>query len=222
MRAAIFIDGAYLIKQCQEAGIAPDYANLSTYFLKPITKNMPMDLLRIYFYYCAPWMSATPTEDEKRRMANHQRFENEIEGLSRWEFRLGKLEKRRDGDREFYEQKRVDVLMSVDLVRHTAAGHIQHAILVAGDSDFIPAVKAAKESGGTITLWCGDDKSAHRDLLKLVDEVQYIDWRKIPKTRRTPAKKKSQTTQSRGDGRGSNRSKSSTGKAAKGLLARLR
>ena len=75
----------------------------------------------------------------------------------RWPVRLGKLEQRWEGKRKYYEQKRVDVLLSVDLVRHAAANHIQHAVIVAGDSDFIPAVAAAKESGVTVSLWCGPE-----------------------------------------------------------------
>ncbi len=132
--------------------------------------------MRCYFYYCAPYTSKVPTADENRRMVNHQKFVEELEALPRWQFREGKLEKRREGDRDVFAQKRVDVKLSVDLVQHAAAGHIQHAILLAGDSDFIPAVKAAMEEGVTITLCAHNDRSAHRDLVKLVDEVRWIDW----------------------------------------------
>ena len=146
MRAAIFIDGGYFLQQLKVSHITPDYSKLADFMLKPLRQqNIPIDLLRCYFYYCAPWMSPNPTEDEQRRMAAHHTFVEEIESLNRWQVRLGKLEKRWDGQKEYFEQKRVDVLLSVDLVRHSAAGHIQHAILLAGDSDFIPAVQAAKE-----------------------------------------------------------------------------
>lgn len=180
MRAAIFIDGGYLLKAFQEAKINPDYTRFTDYFLAPLRKQVPIDLLRCYFYYCPPWMSPTPTEDELRRMAAHDKFVEEIESIERWKVRLGKLEKRRDGDSVVFSQKRVDVMLSVDMVRHAAAGHIQHAVLVAGDSDFIPAVNAAQEHGATITLVCNSDRSAHRDLLKVADEVLYFDWKKIP------------------------------------------
>ena len=84
------------------------------------------------------------------RMSVHEEFVSEIESLDRWSMRLGKLQKRWDGKKEYFEQKRVDVLLSVDLVRHAAAGHIQHAVLIAGDSDFVPAVEAAKEHGSDL------------------------------------------------------------------------
>lgn len=126
-------------------------------------------------------MSQEPTEDEIKRMQTHEEFVEDIESLNRWSMRLGKLQKRFDGKREQFEQKRVDVLLSVDLVRHAAAGHIQHAILVAGDSDFVPAIEAAKEHGVTVSLWCGHYTTVHRDLIKLADEVHIFDWDDFPK-----------------------------------------
>jgi uncharacterized LabA/DUF88 family protein len=195
MRAAIFIDGGYLIKQLQDARLTPDYTNLAAYLLKPLRRNVQLDLMRCYFYYCPPWMSEKPTETELRRMAAHERFVAELQQqCDRWQVRLGKLERRREGDKEVFAQKRVDVQLSVDLVHHTAAGHIQHAVLVAGDSDFIPAVIAAKESGATLTLWCDRDRSVHRDLMLHADEVHYFDWRQFP-ARKVPQAERIEKTE---------------------------
>lgn len=200
MRAAIFIDGGYVLNQFKQNKITPNYEALAEFFLKPIRNRIPLDLLRCYFYYCPPWMSTEPTEDELRRMDAHEAFVKEIEDLDRWQVRLGKLQKRRDGNKEYYEQKRVDVLLSVDLVRHAAAGHIQHAVLVAGDSDFIPAIAAAKESGVTLTLWCGASNTVHSDLMVLADEVHQFDWQKFPQVR-PQQKDGDQQRSGRGDGR---------------------
>lgn len=181
MRAAIFIDGAYLQKQFQGTQFQPDYLKLVDHFLAPLRKNVQIDLLRCYFYHCPPWSSPTPTPDEQKRMQTHQEFSKMVEGIDRWSYRLGKLEKRRDGDKEYFEQKRLDVLLTCDLVKHSAAGHIQHAILVAGDSDFIPAVSSAKESGVTLTLWCGPENTVHKDLMTCSDEVHSFTWKTLPR-----------------------------------------
>ena len=100
MRAAIFIDGGYIQSQLKQQKIAPDYQKLSDYLLDPIRKSIGVDLLRCYYYYCPPWMSSEPTEDELKRMESHQQFVEEIENLDRWSMRLGKLHKRRDGQKE--------------------------------------------------------------------------------------------------------------------------
>lgn len=180
MRAAIFIDGAHLLKQVAEADVNPDYARLADHLLAPLRRAINLDLLRCYFYYAPPWVSSKPTEGELRRKAEFEKFAAALEDIDRWQVRLGKLERRRDGERDVLVQKRVDVLLSVDMARHAAAGHIQHAVLVAGDSDFIPAVQAVKESGVTITLWAAPDKSAHLDLIRACDEVQVIRWGEFP------------------------------------------
>ncbi|HYX33430.1 MAG TPA: NYN domain-containing protein [Oligoflexus sp.] len=181
MRAAIFIDGAYVRTQFKMHKIEPDYADMADYFLNPLRTSFPLDLLRCYYYDCAPYMSPEPTEDELKRMEVHKTFVENLLSLGRWAIRLGKLQKRWEGQREYYEQKRVDVLLSVDLVRHAAAGHIQHAVLVAGDSDFVPAVEAAKEHGVTVSLWCGHANTVHRDLISLADEVYTFEWSDFPK-----------------------------------------
>jgi uncharacterized LabA/DUF88 family protein len=180
LRAAIFIDGGYLLNQLKNEKVNLDYSRFADFLLAPIRQSTPIDLLRCYFYYCAPWMSPEPTEDELRRMDMHNKFVEEIESIGRWQVRLGKLQKRWDGNKEYFEQKRVDVLLSCDLVRHAAAGHIQHAILVAGDSDFIPAVSASKESGVTLTVWAGPTTTVHKDLLTLADEVHHFNFRRLP------------------------------------------
>ena len=182
LRAAIFIDGGYLLNKAKAHKINPDFRRLAAFLLEPLQAKFPLDLLRCYFYYCPPWMSSDPTDAENRRMEAYKTFADEINNLDRWEIRLGKLQKRSDGARDYFEQKRVDVLLSCDMVRHAAAGHIQHAILLAGDSDFIPAVDATKESGVTVTLWCGESNTVHEELIDLCDEVYRFDWDKIPQS----------------------------------------
>ncbi len=179
MRAAIYIDAGYLLKQIP-SNKEPNYEKLADFFLKPIRKTIPIDLLRCYFYYCAPWTAQEPTEEQLKRLEDHQQFFEKINDLHRWQFRLGKLERRMDNGKEYFEQKRVDVFLSIDMVKHAAAGHIHHAILVAGDSDFIPAVAATKEAGVTVTLWCGDSRRVHQDLVQICDENYMFDWKKFP------------------------------------------
>ena len=87
-----------------------------------------------------------------------------------FEVRLGRLEFRgnaADG-RPIFVQKRVDIMLGVDMVQLSAKGHVQQVILLAGDSDFIPAVVAAKAEGVLVRLFHGSN--CHADLLREVDE----------------------------------------------------
>lgn len=181
MRAAIFIDAGYFINRLKDEHVTADeldYSRLAEHLLAPLRRDdLPVDLLRCYFYDCPPWMPDAPSPEDIRRMELHRTFIDKIEQTNRWQVRLGKLARRWEGNQEYFEQKRVDVMLSVDLVRHAAAGHIQHAILVAGDSDFIPAVAAAKESGVTVSLWGGAQKTVHRELGWMADELHRLDHR---------------------------------------------
>jgi len=68
-------------------------------------------------------------------------------------------------------------LLGVDMVQLSAKGHIREAMLVAGDSDFIPAITAAKSEGVIVTLIHG--QRCHGDLLRAVDERRKIDLQLI-------------------------------------------
>ena len=63
--------------------------------------------------------------------------------------------------------------MTVDLVMHSTKGHIGRAVLVAGDSDFVPAIAVAKNEGVVVTLDHG--QSCHNDLRLAADESFRID-----------------------------------------------
>ncbi|MBI4669909.1 MAG: NYN domain-containing protein [Elusimicrobia bacterium] len=100
-----------------------------------------------------------------------QHFVSELESKPRYEVRLGRLAFRgfdRNTNKPIFEQKRVDVLLSVDIVSLSATKNITDVILVAGDSDLIPAVIAAKNMGVLVTLWHG--KTPHNDLERVCDE----------------------------------------------------
>ena len=79
--------------------------------------------------------------------------------------------------RPIFQQKRVDILLGVDLTLLAAKRQIQTAILIAGDSDFIPAVRAAKDEGVAMVLVHGDN--CHHDLWQEADERFRIDQKLI-------------------------------------------
>ncbi len=179
-RTAIFIDGAYLEHAIRE--VSPrariDYSALASH----LTRGL--DLLRTYFYHCLPYQGNPPTEEQRKRYADARRFYTALERLPRFSVRLGRLEYRgthADGSPR-YEQKRVDILLGVDMTQLAAKGQIQQAILVAGDSDFIPAIEVAKNEGVLVSLIHGN--TYHSDLWQLVDERHLIDQPMIDSVRR--------------------------------------
>lgn len=95
--------------------------------------------------------------------------------LPRYEVREGFLARRGPDKKGLFsfEQKMVDVLLSIDLVRLCSKGKITHAALLAGDGDFVPAVAVAKEETVVLALFHGT--TFHRSLWNVADDRYPID-----------------------------------------------
>lgn len=169
-RTALFLDAGYFDKLCQDA-----FADLSLGKKVPLAldfKRLPELLAgkrpwRTFYYYCMPWRSEPPLPAEHAVYQAKQRFIDFLARQARWVLREGVLE-RRGGKEAAFEQKRVDVMLAVDLTRLAVKGEIQEAVLVAGDSDFVPLVAAAREAGVKVTLRYGPG-TAHADLVAVCD-----------------------------------------------------
>lgn len=179
-RCAIFIDGAYLEKvlknEFDETRI--DFGKLS--------RELAGDaqILRTYYYNCMPFQDDPPTEHQKEMHAKRDSFIARLQKLDRYEVKLGKLVKRACEKCQYirFEQKRLDVLIAVDLVRLSAARQIDQAILVTGDSDFVPAVKAAKMDGVLVQLYYSSHSKSD-ELYNVCDERFEITKKMIEKVK---------------------------------------
>ena len=155
-RSAIFVDEAYfsLLVREEFPGTRIDYR------LLPVKLSEGTDLLRTYLYASLPYQSNSPTPEERAMLSGRRQFFSRVQLLPRYTVQLGRTERRTYWDGSFYyQQKRVDILLAVDLVKLSADGHIQQAIVLAGDSDFIPAVAAAKSEGVVVKLYHGGESS---------------------------------------------------------------
>jgi uncharacterized LabA/DUF88 family protein len=167
-RVAIFVDGGYLdyvLRAFKNPKVAFDKLAAAL--------ASPDELLRTYYYHCLPYQSPTPTPQEANRFAAKQRFFHALRRLDRFEVREGKLEFRgRDQatGKPIFEQKRVDIQLAVDLVLLATKRQITRAVVLTGDSDFLPAVQAAKNEGVLIHLYHGTgENQPHRDLWDVAD-----------------------------------------------------
>jgi uncharacterized LabA/DUF88 family protein len=49
--------------------------------------------------------------------------------------------------------KRVDIALATDMLLHAARKHYDAAVLVAGDEDYVPLVRAVQGEGGRVYVW---------------------------------------------------------------------
>ena len=111
------------------------------------------------------------TKADQKRRDEKERFYNKLKRLPRFEVKYGELQIIK-GE---FKQKGVDVLMSLDIVDKCFDKQIQHAIIIAGDADFIPAIKKAKDYGAIVHLFCNKNK-VNNKLLFEADEVHELTF----------------------------------------------
>ncbi len=172
-RIANFIDGGYL-----DALLKNEWDGREINY-KLLTDKMTndFDLLRTYYYHCPPFEVDEPTDWQKEFYTERKTFFRKLETVPRFENRLGQLQYRGKDQKghPIFEQKRVDLMFGVDLVMLATKGLVSHVSILAGDSDFIPALQVIKSEGVVVHLFCG--KTPHQDLRSIVDEVIVIDKR---------------------------------------------
>ena len=170
-RIAIFIDAAYL-----QFMLRDEFASPRIDFQKLVDRMAGgREILRSYYYNCEPYQSNPHSPEEKERFSRTQRFHYALDKIPRFQVRLGKLARRGHDDtgKPIFVQKRVDILMGVDLVLAAAKRSITDAAILAGDSDFLPAIEAAKPEGVVIHLFHGEHP--HIDLVAKCDERTQFD-----------------------------------------------
>ncbi len=174
MSLLILIDGGYLKAMAKIAHARANFKEFPRWVLEQVqqrNQGQPRSLLRTIYYDCAPYQSNPPTAEERSRYQGFTRFRNFLENLPKFEVRLGRLVKRyREDGTSYFEQKRVDVLLAIDLVYYALSGHVSDIALVAGDADFVPAVQRAKEAGVRIWLFYGSRNAMSSDLHRLADD----------------------------------------------------
>ena len=170
----IFIDGGFLEKVFSKLGEPKiDYLRLYSW----ISRKVMIPRLRTYYYHCLPYQGNPPTSEEKERFSKKQRFFNKISSLPRSEVRLGSLAYRGRSEEKqpIFEQKKVDVLMALDIARSAFEQRITHIALISSDSDFVPAIQMAKDKGIIVYLLYSSEIKPHHDLVEACDEVIYLN-----------------------------------------------
>lgn len=164
-RYAVFIDGGYVRKVLEQFGKPRiSYLRLS----QEVARGE--DRLRTYYYDCPPFTTNVPSEEEKTRQSRFDRFCKMLEREPRFQVRLGRLQRISEGKTFRYEQKKVDILVTCDLLRLSLEKQITRAVLFAGDSDFVPAIQIARDAGTIVELYYSDNPRPHDELLSACDE----------------------------------------------------
>ena len=175
-RLAVFIDAAYLDHLVQgPLAVRPGVPLQLDMRLLPAWLTGGAKPWRVFYYHAMPWVSDPPLPAEHAVHARKLTFIDFLGRQPRWVVREGVVERRGGGKPGdwYYEQKRTDVALAVDLVRLAWRGEIARAVVVTGDSDFVPAIADARAAGVHVTLRFFPG-TAHADLLAACDAASPI------------------------------------------------
>ncbi len=128
-KAAVLIDNLYLQKEVidslkeRNGKFQLDYQKLSD----NLCREIGAERFRTYIY--------------DANLESNKSFLTSISLLDHFEIRTGKLQENERG----FQQKQVDILLAIDMIKLELKNKIQHIILITGDSDFVPTVQFVKE-----------------------------------------------------------------------------
>ena len=170
----MFIDGQYLRKSLPSAfekgtSLYPELAD----YLRRETQYGALypQLIRAYYYDALP-------ERGDERYAEQESYLQYLRGMDYFDVRVGRLKKTGDGS---LKQKGVDTLIAIDMLTHAYQNHLDVAVLVAGDDDFLDIVHAVKATGKHV-YEAYVDKHISQDLKESFDKrIPLVEktWREI-------------------------------------------
>ncbi len=196
-KVAVLLDGGFVIKRLKSFldGEYPTAEQVLEFARKCVTDDE--ELFRIYYYDCPPFSgtSANPFSKEEvdfsatpvfERLTELQRllsladdvaFRKGVLNLNGW--RLSRYKTRQiqktgrpleaEDFEPVLEQKRVDMKIGLDVAWLAIKGIVDSVILVAGDTDIIPAMDFARQQGVRVVLvpmenpYLNDSMLAHSD-----------------------------------------------------------
>ena len=167
MDSYVLIDGGFLRKRCSELRTklrAEDIPYVAQQLMK--REGAKQELFRIYYYDCPPFAQEVqlPVSGEIHRFsqdslyAQQMLFLNQLKDLDHvWVY-----------DRDFsnpvprlddscflpqFEQKEIDTLITMDILQAAQERTVRKLFLIAGDTDFAPALRFAREHGIQVYLF---------------------------------------------------------------------
>lgn len=145
----IFIDGSNLLRGSARAGAQFSYEKLINILKKD------RNIIRIY-YYSGRKVPNTTKQKKYFKMLKKLGFEVVTTPLKKREIECGNCNHKELIDIE----KGVDASLSTDLLWFAFQNAYDKAILLSGDSDFLPAMKRVRLLGKNVELWAFENSLA--------------------------------------------------------------
>jgi uncharacterized LabA/DUF88 family protein len=138
---------------------------------------------RAFFYDCVDDLKGDNETDEefKTRLSRQVAAFDDIAAIEGFHVQVGHLSR----SKKKRTQKEVDVSLAVDMMSYSYRGIITKAVLISGDRDFRPVVKAVVSAGTYVEVrysrWNGSKElGLAADRVQPLDIVTLTGWAKLP------------------------------------------
>jgi uncharacterized LabA/DUF88 family protein len=164
-RVMAFIDGSNLFFSAKEKDLRVDFRAFRNLLADPGTYGEEIRFIRPYYYGST---------------AGHKPQDSFHEKMMRMGYDTRILPLRQKGDS--WMEKGVDVWLAVDMVNFAARDQYDIAVLVSGDSDYLPACRMVKDWGKTLVLIsfsssCSQELRLVADaFVDLTERVKELEW----------------------------------------------
>jgi len=164
MTSYLFIDGGCVRETLKT--IARDYLGDENLKLELDYHQLTGGFTKVFYYDALPGKKPDETDgDYETRTAPDIRFLEQLSMLARFHVYQGDARWRR---RRGNEQKKIDVMIAVDMLTHSFRRNMDAATLLTGDLDFKRLIDALVHEGMFVTLW--HPPQANKELMSAADE----------------------------------------------------
>lgn len=178
----IFVDDGFfkLVKKYFEGKSKKKKKFLQTF--RNICKNEKLDLRHLFIYSAPPYRSENPSVRENKLKKDYDSIKKMLESKKWVTFREGRCQRLKIDDKYKYSQKGVDILLVIDLMRFEKLfPNVKRIILVACDSDFVPAINQLRKENIEVILYTYFERkrdspfSRYNELLKSCSKWVKLD-----------------------------------------------
>lgn len=155
----VFVDDGFfrLLKKHFEIKSGKKKKLLQTF--RNISNKENLALKHLFFYSSPPFQSEKPSLKENNLRRDYDKIKKMLSRKKWATFREGRCQRLKVGRKYTYNQKSVDILIVIDLMRFDRIfPDITNVILIACDSDFVPAIKQLIKEGVNVILYTYFDR----------------------------------------------------------------
>ncbi len=141
-KTIVFLDGAYLSFISKYFGKGKPLKYKIERFAINLCRELNLFCEEIYYYTAPPYKSPIPVESEKDRQRNYDRFILKLKSAKpKIIVREGRCQKIDNA----FQQKGVDTLMTMDLLKIAEQRRVNSIIILTSDTDFVPIIRDIRD-----------------------------------------------------------------------------